>query len=104
MTSTLNNFYIYQLPVPRLIEGDLAFRPLAERAARLVGTTTEFDDLLKEVFGSQSTHQTHSVTDPAQRLTLRAEIDTLVASLDFRQKSSSRLEVVVVKAREQVDA
>jgi hypothetical protein len=81
ITTTLNFFYIYQLPLPRLTERDLAFRPLVERAARLIGATAEFDDLLKEVFGPQATHQTHGVIDEGERLTLRAEIDALVAQL-----------------------
>lgn len=46
-----------------------------------MGTTAEFDDLLKEVFGAEATHRTHGVTDPQDRLTLRAEIDALVARL-----------------------
>lgn len=81
VTTTLNNFYIYQLPIPRLTAKDPDFLPLAERAARLVGTAPEFDDLLKEVFGKKATHKTHGVTDPQDRLTLRAEIDALVARL-----------------------
>ena len=36
---------------------------------------------LKEVFGKSATHKTHGVTDPQDRLTLRAEIDALVARL-----------------------
>jgi hypothetical protein len=76
-----NFFYMNQLPIPRLTENDPAFRPLVERAARLVGTAPEFDDLLKEVFGPKASHATHGVTDPQSRLTLRAEIDALVARL-----------------------
>jgi hypothetical protein len=74
-------FYVYQLPIPRLTSADPAFRPLVERAARLVGTSAEFDDLLKEVFGPKANHKTHGVTDSFARQTLRAEIDALVARL-----------------------
>jgi hypothetical protein len=49
VSSTLNMFYIYQLPVPRLTESDPGFRPIVERAARLICTTPEFDDLAREV-------------------------------------------------------
>lgn len=52
-----------------------------ECAARLVGTTAEFDDLLAEVFGKNATHKTHGVTGPQDRLILRAQIDALVARL-----------------------
>jgi hypothetical protein len=81
VTTTLNFFYIYQLPIPRLTAKDPDFLPLVERAARLVGTTAEFDGLLQEVFGKKATHKTHGVTDPQERLTLRAQIDALVARL-----------------------
>lgn len=81
VTTNINMFYVYQLPIPRLTEQDAAFRPLVERAARLVGTSAVYDDLLKEVFGKKATHQTHGSTDPAARQTLRAEIDALVARL-----------------------
>ncbi len=81
VSSNVNFFYMNQLPIPRLTATDADFRPLVERAARLVGTTAEFDDLLAEVFGKNATHQTHGVTDPQTRLTLRAQIDALVARL-----------------------
>ena len=45
VTANVNMFYIYQLPVPRLTEKDAAFAPIVERAARLICTTPEFDDL-----------------------------------------------------------
>lgn len=81
ITNHCNFFYMYQLPIPRLTASHPDFRPLVERAARLVGTAPEFDDLLAEVFGKQAKHQTHGVTDPQDRLTLRAQIDALVARL-----------------------
>ena len=81
VTTNLNFFYLYQLPVPRLTAADPAFRPLVERAARLVGTTEEFDDLLKEIFGPRATHRTHGERTPEGRAKLRAEIDAQVAHL-----------------------
>ena len=75
------SFFVYQLFAPRLDTKDAAFRPLVERAARLVGTSGAYDELLKEVFGKKATHQTHGLTDPAARQTTRAEIDALVAHL-----------------------
>ncbi|MDP1605501.1 MAG: hypothetical protein Q8L93_02470, partial [Rhodocyclaceae bacterium] len=76
VTTTLNFFYIYQLPIPRLTAKDAAFAPIVARAARLICTTPEFDALAKEV-GLES----HSVTDPAERTRLRSELDGLVAHL-----------------------
>jgi hypothetical protein len=81
VSANVNFFYMYQLPIPRLTASHPDFRPLVERAARLVGTAPEFDELLQEIFGKKATHKTHGVTDPQDRLTLRAQIDALVARL-----------------------
>jgi len=81
ITTHCNFFYLNQLPIPRLTSKDPDFRPLVERAARLTGTAPEFDDLLAEIFGKGATHKTHGVTAPQDRLTLRAQIDALVARL-----------------------
>jgi hypothetical protein len=78
VTTTLNFFYIYQLPVPRLTEKDPAFRPIVERAARLICTTPEFDDLAKEAgIGSHK----QGLTNEVERGRLRAELDGLIAHL-----------------------
>lgn len=78
VTTTLNFFYIYQLPVPRLTEKDPAFRPIVERAARLICTTPEFDNLAKEAgIGSHK----QGVTNEVERGRLRAELDGLIAHL-----------------------
>ena len=42
-------FFAYQTPVPRLAATDPRFAPIATRAARLTCTTSEFDDLAKDV-------------------------------------------------------
>ena len=78
VSQNINMFYLYQLPVPRLTEKDAAFRPIVDRAARLICTTPEFDDLAKEV-GLKS-HK-HGATDSAERAKLRAELDGLIAHL-----------------------
>ena len=78
VTTTLNFFYVYQLPVPRLTANDKAFGPIVERTARLICTTPEFDDLAKSV-GLKSHRD--GVTDPAKRAMLRAELDGLIAHL-----------------------
>lgn len=78
VSANLNMFYIYQLPVPRLTESDEVFGQIAKRAARLICTTPEFDDLAKEV-GLKS-HK-DGATDQVERARLRAELDGLVAHL-----------------------
>jgi hypothetical protein len=78
VSANLTMFYIYQLPVPRLTEKDPAFRPIVERAARLICTTPEFDELAKEAgIGSHK----QGVTNEYERGCLRAELDGLIAHL-----------------------
>ncbi|WKZ40514.1 MAG: Eco57I restriction-modification methylase domain-containing protein [Anaerolineales bacterium] len=78
ITSHLNFFYVYQMPVPRLSAKDPAFAPIVERAAKLICTTPEFDDLAKEVgLGSHK----KGVTDPKVRAQLRAQLDGMIAHL-----------------------
>jgi hypothetical protein len=74
----LRKSYIYQLPIPRLTERDALFKPIVERAARLICTTPEFDDLARAV-GLRGHEE--GVTDPAERARLRAELDGMVAHL-----------------------
>ncbi len=78
VTAHCNMFYVYQVPVPRLTEQDKEFVPIVVRAAKLICTTPEFDDLAREV--GLGDH-THGVTDEAERAQLRAELDGLVAHL-----------------------
>jgi|GEM_PF-5160949 len=49
ITSHVSFFFVYNTPVPRLQEGDKWFAEIVERAAKLICTTPEFDDLLEEV-------------------------------------------------------
>ncbi len=77
-TINVNMFYVYQLPIPRLTEKDPEFAPIVARAAKLICTTPEFDDLAREVgLGSHK----NGVTAAAARAQLRAELDSLVAHL-----------------------
>jgi hypothetical protein len=78
VTSTLNFFYVYQLPVPRLSAGERYFDAIVERAAKLICTTPEFDDLARAV--GLGGHQT-GVTDEAGRARLRADLDGMIAHL-----------------------
>lgn len=78
VTTTLNFFYLYQMPVPRLTSADPRFAPIVDRSARLICTTPEFDGLAKEA-GLKSHEQ--GVTNPVQRGQLRAELDGLIAHL-----------------------
>ena len=74
--TNMNMFYVYQIPVPRLTSEDPAFNSIVTRAARLICTTPEFDDLAREAGAD-----IRGVTEPAERARLRAELDGLVAHL-----------------------
>jgi hypothetical protein len=79
MTTNLNLFYLYQLPIPRFSDS------LVQRAARLICTTPDFDELAKEVglttLPPGGRREQYGATDPAERARLRAELDGLVAHL-----------------------
>jgi hypothetical protein len=74
--TNMNMFYVYQLPIPRLTAADPAFQPIVSRAARLICTAPEFDELAAAVgLGSHA----DGATDPAERAKLRAELDGIIA-------------------------
>jgi Putative DNA-binding domain len=76
--ATLNMFYVYQLPIPRLTSADPQFFPIVQAAAKLICTTPEFDELAVSA-GLRSSID--GVTDEAGRAALRAELDGRVAHL-----------------------
>ncbi len=78
ITAHVSFFYIYQIPVPRLTSRDSQFKPIVTRAAKLICTTPEFDDLAKSA--GLKGHQ-DGATIPAERAKLRAELDGLIAHL-----------------------
>lgn len=76
--TNMNMFYVYQIPVPRLTQKSDFFEKLVGRAARLLCTNQEFDELASEVgLGSHI----NSAIEPDKRAQLRAEIDGLVAHI-----------------------
>ncbi|GAB4044323.1 Eco57I restriction-modification methylase domain-containing protein [Spirosoma jeollabukense] len=80
VSANINMFYLYQLPVPRLQVSDKWFAELVSRAAKLICTTPEFAALWADVMQTPWTPDS-GVTDVAERNTLRAEIDAIVATL-----------------------
>jgi len=78
VSANINMFYIYQLKIPRLKEGDKYFQEIVENAAKLICTTEEFEQLAKEVgIGSHK----NGVTEEAERMAIRAKLDAIVAHL-----------------------
>ncbi|MEZ2300495.1 MAG: DNA methyltransferase [Microcoleus sp.] len=78
VSANINMFYIYQLPVPRLTSGDKYFTDIVQRAAKLICTAPEFDELAQEV--GLNSHK-EGVTDETERAQLRAELDGIIAHL-----------------------
>lgn len=78
VTAHCNMFYIYQTPLPRLTEGDRNFTEIVQRAAKLICTAPEFDELAQEV--GLDSHK-NGITDETQRAQLRAELDGIIAHL-----------------------
>ena len=89
-------FFIYQLRVPRLSDADVRFAAIAHRAARLICTTPDFDDLAKsagllphsnprpspgQALLAEGEGARYGATDATERAQLRAELDGLVAHL-----------------------
>ena len=80
VSTSLNFFYLYQLPLHRLTAGNPYFDAIVPRAARLTCTTPDFAELWQEVMGEEW-DESKGATDPAERQTLRDELDALVAHL-----------------------
>ncbi|MEG3845000.1 hypothetical protein QT986_32800, partial [Microcoleus sp. herbarium14] len=78
VTAHCSMFYIYQTPVPRSQIGDKYFTDIVQRAAKLICTAPEFDELAREV--GLNSHR-EGVTDETQRAQLRAELDGIIAHL-----------------------
>ncbi|MDW8203379.1 MAG: ATP-binding protein, partial [Cyanobacteriota bacterium SKYGB_h_bin112] len=89
VSANVNFFYVYQLSIPRLEAGDRWFTEIVERAAKLICTTPEFDDLWRAVFPEPPASsplvaegfRARGVTDEAERAKLRAELDGIIAHI-----------------------
>lgn len=76
ITTTLNFFYLYQLPIPILSEKDKVYQQIILRTAKLICTTPEYDTLAKTVgLGSHK----NGITESEARKQLSSEIDGIVA-------------------------
>jgi hypothetical protein len=78
VSTNLTFFFVYQMPLPRLTAGDTYFNEIVERAAKLICTTPEFDELAQEVgLGSHK----NGITDETERAKIRAELDGMIANI-----------------------
>ena len=94
VTANMNFFFVYGTQVPDIAATDPRIEPIVNRAARLICTTPEFDELAKAVGlkpksphpsplpeGEGASQIQYGATDPTERAQLRAELDGLVAHL-----------------------
>jgi hypothetical protein len=79
MSTEPSMFYIYQLPIPRLTEQDPQFEAIVERAAALICTTPEFDELRAELLESKLMILDSDMD--CDRGQIRAELDAMIAHL-----------------------
>jgi hypothetical protein len=78
VSNTISIFNLNDLPIPRISKADRPFRKIVDRAAKLICTTPEFDDLAAAVgLGSYN----NGITDEVQRAQIRAELDGIIAHL-----------------------
>jgi hypothetical protein len=78
VSSTINMFYIYQLPVPRIQKGDRWFNEIVHHAARLICTTPDYDTLAQEI--GLENHKNGAI-DETERAHHRAQLDGIIAHL-----------------------
>ncbi len=79
VSTSLNFFYMYTLPMPRIDETHPLFKPIVGRVAQLVCTRPEFDDLWASLGDWVS--DLPRATEAPLREVVRAELDALVAHL-----------------------
>ena len=78
VTNHCDMHFMYNLTIPRLTEKDPYFHEIVERAAKLICTTAEYDELAREV--GLTSHE-NGVTDERERGKIRAELDGIIAHL-----------------------
>src|SRR5581483_256776 len=81
VSANLTMFYLYQLPVPRLTEQSPLYKVIVERSAKLICTTSEYQTLWDAVLPAIPWSPDVVAISQAERATLRAELDGIIAHL-----------------------
>jgi tRNA G10 N-methylase Trm11 len=80
ITSHCNMFYVYQLSVPRLSSIDKWYKPINEKAAKLICITQQFAELWEDVMKTKWNEKV-SATQEYERNKLKAELDGIIAHI-----------------------
>ncbi len=80
VSSNINTFYIYQLPCLRLKPTEKWYKPIVEKAAKLICITDEFAALWEKVMKTKWNQKVAATTEE-ERSTLKAELDGIIAHL-----------------------
>lgn len=80
VTTNLNLFYLYQLPIPRLSNKDKWYKSIINRAAKLICTTEVFAELWEGVMKTTWSEKVAAITE-FERSKLRAELDGIIAHI-----------------------
>ena len=80
VTTNLNLFYLYQLPIPRLLPTDKRFKNIVEKAAKLICTTDEFTELWEDVMKTKWSEKVAAIQE-VDRNKLKAELDGMIAHI-----------------------
>jgi hypothetical protein len=73
-------FYVYQLSVPRLSSIDKWYKPINEKAAKLICITQQFAELWEDVMKTKWNEKV-SATQEYERNKLKAELDGIIAHI-----------------------
>jgi hypothetical protein len=79
MTTNLNLFFLYQLPVAYVEENNRFFEEIYRRSLLLTCTSPNFDPLIKS--SGVVTSWEECAVDPVLRSKIRAELDAIIAHL-----------------------
>ena len=85
MTTNLNLFYLYQLPLPKPNNSHYNYLTISLRAAKLICTNSDFDGLAKDIGlkpnASGGGSPKYGISEPIARGKIRSELDGLIAHL-----------------------
>ncbi len=80
VTNHLSFYIVNDVPLPRLKKEDSFYKPIVEKAAKLVCTSKDYAELWQDVMKTKWTPKC-GATDEAERRQLRAELDGIIANV-----------------------